>query len=50
MAVEVKVVLVETETFRSSLYAETVMEKDVTYTIDWPFEAFLLVVSDDNSL
>ena len=26
------------------------MEKDVTYTIDWPFEAFLLVVSDDNSV
>ena len=50
VAQQVSVVLVETETFRSSKYAETQMERDVTYTIDWPFEAFLLVVSDNDAL
>ena len=49
LANQVQVVLTETETFRARKFAETEMAPEITYSIDWPYEAFILVVSNDAS-
>ena len=45
-SIATKVFLTETETFRSSKYTEYEMQLSANYVINWPNEAFILVVTE----
>ena len=44
----VQVYLIETMTYKSLTYKETILEPDVSVTVTWPNESFILILASDD--